>query len=206
MAFVLQSHTFSNRNVHVFRHFLHLGIHLELTFSDFATLHFPPNLATSTSPTVMRLTRTLCLTAPQRSTTNRSFSFPFFRFYFLSFQNLVVSSSSLATLNNRVPQSCFRFFIFVSMFLFICQELLPTQVPEAMQKQHRKTECRDREQDIPDWLKPFTEGLVGRGSGSSRSAGETIPKTTLLSHLPVRPSNRLRGNTFYGPFSEGPQE
>ena len=33
----------------------------------------------------------------------------------------------------------------------------------------------DREKDIPDWSHTFTEGLVEGESGSSGSAGETLP-------------------------------
>ena len=49
-----------------------------------------------------------------------------------------------------------------------------------MHMHHRETErpqlAGDREQDIPDWLQPLTEGLVEGTCGSSGSAGETIPK------------------------------
>ena len=37
----------------------------------------------------------------------------------------------------------------------------------------------DREQDLPDWLQPITEGLVERESGSSGSGGQTFRKTPL---------------------------
>ena len=43
----------------------------------------------------------------------------------------------------------------------------------------------NREQDLPDWRQPFTEGLEEGESVSSSSAGETIPP-----HLPARPSNK----------------
>ena len=80
----------------------------------------------------------------------------------------------------------------------LCQwsyaECLLIQVPEAMQRQHRETErrqLRDREQDIPVWLQPFTEGLVEGASGSSSSAGETIPKKHLLHTLQRDPRTNL---------------
>ena len=44
------------------------------------------------------------------------------------------------------------------------------------------TASGDRKQDIPDWLRPFTEGLVEGESGSSGSAGETSPKNTASTH------------------------
>ena len=47
----------------------------------------------------------------------------------------------------------------------------------------------DGEQDIPDWLKPFTEGLVAGESGSSGSAGATTSKTP-PSQIPARPQNK----------------
>ena len=39
------------------------------------------------------------------------------------------------------------------------------------------TASEDQEQDIPDWLQPFTEGLEEGESGSSSSAGVRIRKT-----------------------------
>ena len=46
-------------------------------------------------------------------------------------------------------------------------------------------------QGIPDWLQPFTEGLVEGESGPSSSAGETIPNTPR--NVPARPSNKSGG-------------
>ena len=64
-----------------------------------------------------------------------------------------------------------------------------------------ETEHRQlREQDTPDWLERFTEGLEEGGSGSSGSAGETIPKTPL-----PHPSNKSGGEQFIHSFSEGRQ-
>ena len=50
-------------------------------------------------------------------------------------------------------------------------------------------ELLDRWRNFPDWLQPFTEGLVEGESGSSGSAGETFPKTP-PPQIPARPSNR----------------
>ena len=59
----------------------------------------------------------------------------------------------------------------------------------------------DREQDVPDWLQPFTAGVVEGKSGSSGSAGETIPKTppphisaklTQKQDSPIQPANPQR--------------
>ena len=50
------------------------------------------------------------------------------------------------------------------------------------------TTSGDQKQEILDWLQPFTEGLVEAESGSSGSAGETIPP-----HIAARPSNKSGG-------------
>ena len=47
----------------------------------------------------------------------------------------------------------------------------------------------DREQDIPDWLQPLTEGLVEGESGSSGTARKKNPKT-LPPHIPARPRQK----------------
>ena len=79
---------------------------------------FPLTLATCTSPTVMRLTRILCLEAPQPSTTNCSFSCPPLWFLTSSLSKtssclrcVFVYPFSLVRLN-KVSQYCSRFFSF----------------------------------------------------------------------------------------------
>ena len=51
------------------------------------------------------------------------------------------------------------------------------------------TSSGDREQNIPNWLQPFTEGLVEGKYASSGSAGETIAKT-LPPFIPARLSHK----------------
>ena len=65
----------------------------------------------------------------------------------------------------------------------------PQSDAEAASGDRPTTAPGDREQDVLDWLQPFTEGLEEGASGSSGSAGETIPKT-LAPHLPEKPSNK----------------
>ena len=61
-----------------------------------------------------------------------------------------------------------------------------------------------RPQDIPHWLQPFTEGLVEREAGSSRSAGEKMP--TFFLHVSQRdPGTHLEGHTILTLFFEGPR-
>ena len=79
------------------------------------------------------------------------------------------------------------------------RKLVPTVVPGVIVDTSRSSDddaasgdrppiaSGDREQDIPDWLQPFTEGLVEGESGSPDSAGETIPKTP--PHIPARFKN-----------------
>ena len=62
---------------------------------------------------------------------------------------------------------------------------------EAASRDRAPIASGDREQDLPDWRHPFTEGLVEAEaeSGSSGRAGGTIPKTP-PPHIPARPSNK----------------
>ena len=64
----------------------------------------------------------------------------------------------------------------------------PRSDAQAASGDQAPTASGDREQDLPDWLQPSTEGLVEGESLSSGSVGETIPKT-LVAHVPARPSN-----------------
>ena len=52
-----------------------------------------------------------------------------------------------------------------------------------------------RDQDIPDWLQPFTEGLVEGDLGSSGSASYFISKTP-LPHVPATPRRDPMSNTI----------
>ena len=87
------------------------------------------------------------------------------------------------------------------MYRLSCPELLSRQVLEAMHRQHRKTERRQlretRQHDIPDWLQPFTEGLVEGASVSSGSAGETIPKKTSSTFSRETLEEKWRETHFY---------
>ena len=61
-------------------------------------------------------------------------------------------------------------------------------IRQSYQMQHRETASKD----IPDRVQPFTEGLVEGQTGSSSSAGETIPKTR-PPLTPARLSNKSGG-------------
>ena len=65
----------------------------------------------------------------------------------------------------------------------------PRSDADAASGDRPPTALGDREQDIPDWLPPFTEGLVEGESGSSGSVGESIPNT-LPPHLPAKPKQK----------------
>ena len=87
-------------------------------------------------------------------------------------------------------------------------ELLSTHVPsgdaEAASGNRTPTGSGSREQDIPDWLQQFTDGLAEGEPGSSVSTGETIPKT-LPPRTPARRSNKSgRKHNLFTHFPKDP--
>ena len=99
---------------------------------------------------------------------------------------------------------------FFSADLVVPGVIFSTRVPKAVQMQHRETDPptapgEDRLQDLPDWLQPFTEGLVERESGSSGSAGETTPKTPSSAHTSEDPSTTSGGKHWASTQFKHPQ-
>ena len=74
-----------------------------------------------------------------------------------------------------------------------CTEIVPRVIADTSPRSDADaasgdpppTASGDREQEIPDWFQPFTEGLVDGASVTSGSAGETIPNTS-PPHNPAR--------------------
>ena len=100
--------------------------------------------------------------------------------------------------------------LFIASQNMLCRlsylEVFSKQVTEreanaASEDRPPPTASGDREQDVPDWLQPFAQGLVeGKSglvegkSGSSGSAGETITKTP-PPHLPARFEQKTVSNS-----------
>ena len=70
--------------------------------------------------------------------------------------------------------------------------VLPRGIVDTSPRSDADAASVDREEDLPDSLQPFTDGLIERESGSSGSAGETIPKT-LAPHIPAGRWNNSGG-------------
>ena len=70
--------------------------------------------------------------------------------------------------------------------------VLPRGIVDTSPRSDADAASVDGEEDLPDSLQPFTDGLIERESGSPGSVGETIPKT-LAPHIPAGRWNNSGG-------------